>query len=260
MKTPNKWFEPSRFMHLLRRDIATHYKSLLVGMGAVASLFTFLLVFIPAFMDEPKPFINIEIHTGGYLFSLFLGGLWFSSGIWSDVNTTQQRQYFLTLPASDLEKYLSKWFLTGPVFMVVFTFVYWVFSFLVNAFAAGYPGIEYWPMTFFDNVFIRQLAPYYLLVQPLFLAGGIWFGRFAFIKTTLIAIILEILFIAFVSWLGAILFADLGEVVEQEINIQINNLDQVGLGILNTMNWLLSLISAIFFIVLGYIRLKERGA
>jgi hypothetical protein len=260
MKTPNKWFEPSRFMLLLRRDITTHYKSLLIGIGAVAALYIFFLVFIPSFMDNPQPFIDEDFHTGGYLFAMFLGGLWFSAGIWSDVNTTQQRQFFLTLPASDLEKYISKWLITGPLFLLAFTFIYWLFSMLVNVIALGYPGVAYWQLDMMGNEVITKLVPYYLLSQPMFLAGGIWFGRFAFIKTALVALALELLLIGFVAWLGGVLFAGMGDMLEQEVNVQIDKLDQLGLGFLNTLSWLFTLLTAIFFTVLGYIRLKERGA
>ena len=243
---------------MLRRDLSTHYKSILVGAGAVAAIFTFLIVIIPSFSPDPEP-LDEGFHTAGYLIAVFLGGLWFSSGIWSDVNSTQQRQHFLTIPASSLEKYLSKWLITGPIFLIVATLGYYVFSILVNGFASVFPGITYDGFSLFNEVNVGVM-PYYLLIHPVFLAVGIWFERFAFIKGSLIQIALQILYIGFIILLSTALFSSFESQVEQGLNIQIDNLEQMGLGKLESLNYVLGALTALFFGYLGYLRLTERGA
>lgn len=248
-----------RFIKLLRRDFLTHYKGVVVGAGAVAALFTLFLVVLPAFNSDPEPIFDKNFHVAGYLIAVVLGGWWFSSGIWSDLNTTQSRQHFLTIPASTLEKYLSKWLLSGPLFLIVATLAYLLFSILINTVAQGYPGVEYNALDFTHEAIV-QVLPLYLIIQPTYLLAGIWFGRFAFVKVSIVGLVFQFLYIGFIAGLGGLLFDGLDERMEGNFNFVFNDLDRFGLGAIQSSFLLLGVLVAVFFAYIGYVRLQERGA
>ncbi|MFK7971808.1 MAG: hypothetical protein AB8F95_15685 [Bacteroidia bacterium] len=243
-------------MLILRRDLQTHSKSMLIGLGAMMALYAFIMIVLPRLNSSasPKP-ISESFHVGGYLIALFLGGSWFASGIWSDLNDTQKRQHFLTIPASNLEKYLSKWLISGPVFLIGLTVIYWLFSIAVNGLASVYPGVEYDSFTLKD-LQIGMMLPYYLMLHPFFLAAGIWFGRFAFLKGLLVYMVFQLLLIGFIVFLTSVLFDGLEGRLEDVTSIQFFDYADI----LNNMNFWIGVASGIFFGCLGYIRLTERGA
>lgn len=258
MRTTNKWFDPGRFALMLRRDLSTHYKGVLIGAGAIVAFFTFLMVIVPSFSSEPEPLFE-DFHTAGYLIAVFLGGLWFSSGIWSDVNTTQQRQHYLTIPASNLEKYASKWLITGPVFLIVATIAYYVFSIMINGLAGIFPKVEYFSFDLFNETNMTVM-PLYLFIHPFYLAVGIWFERFAFVKGSLIQILIQMIYIGFVVGLISLLFSGMEDQVETGMSMQFNAMNQIGFGNIVALQYTLGALTALFFGYLGYLRLTERGA
>ena len=110
------------------------------------------------------------------------------------------------------------------------------------------------------NEYNVAVMPFYLLIHPFYLAVGIWFERFAFIKGSIVQMILQFLFIGFVALLGVVLFSGFEGQTEQRLFIQANNLEQIGLGYLVSLNFILGAVTALFFGYLGYLRLTERGA
>ena len=181
----NKVFKPRRFAQLLLRDLAGGYKSLLVAMAAVAG-FVLLVSALTVFGSKlggirsgmgnyyPNLFVNI----------LFLGGFIVTSLAFREARQNGGGTFYLTLPASSLEKYASKLLATSVGYalgsLVFFTAV-----------AAASEGINRLIFGFGNSFFnpfdsgVLQAIGYYLIFQSVFLLGSVWWKKLAFVKTAL---------------------------------------------------------------------------
>ncbi len=198
----NQSFSFSRFGHLLRRDFNQSGKSFLVLMTIMFVVWT-----INAFGSNDDRDV---FHTSQFLPWLFLGGFIVTSLAFYEFIKPTERQFYLQLPASNLEKFISRWLLTSIVYTIGLIIYYWLFSLFANWLGA----------TFFDHKF-AAFTPFhgnniigikvYLAAQTIFLAGAAAFKRFAFFKTLFAAIIIA----AIVGLIGLtsfrIIFADLFE-------------------------------------------------
>ncbi|RZK44595.1 MAG: hypothetical protein EOO59_21745 [Hymenobacter sp.] len=91
----------------------------------------------------------------------------------------QRAALALTLPASQLEKYLVAWLLSLPVFLVVYLAVFYLADWLVLQ-AMGLPGQT------LVNVFTPDAGPVlliFLVLHGLALWGSIFYTRLQFVKT-----------------------------------------------------------------------------
>src|SRR5579872_5309262 len=105
-------FSFSRLFRLIGNDLSLHKKTILLS--AIA-----LLIFFSLFAFS-------------YFFVLYVGGLTLTSMAFYDVHDKQKAHLFLMLPCSNLERWLSKWFLTSIGYIVGTLLVYWI-SLLVTS-------------------------------------------------------------------------------------------------------------------------------
>ena len=118
-------FSIQRVAWLIRNDIWEGYK--LVGVIALA-VFGFFLF----------PYLNLDLnedptrHELLYNLLLFVGGFIFTSIIFRELYTKPRGQFYLTLPASHLEKITSKWLLSAILYPIGVTIGYWLFSIMGN--------------------------------------------------------------------------------------------------------------------------------
>lgn len=241
----------------MRRDAFTHLRGVWIGAGAILGFLLFLMIGIPLLGDRTP--IAPGFHEYAFLVVLVVGVSWFGAGIWSDLNTSQSRQGFLTIPASLTEKYLSKFLISGPIFIVVIAIAYQLFSWVCNA-AAGILGMEYDAFELFtlqNGTFIL----FTLVLHPANMLVGIWFNRFAYIKGALVITLIEIVFFGLLGFISYYLFKDLGDQVQSSINFSIENLENYGMAWVDTLGQILFWgFLGPFFVYLGFIRLKEREA
>jgi hypothetical protein len=181
----NKVFKPRRFAQLLLRDLAGGYKSMLVAMAAVAGS----VLLLSALTVLGRKLGGITAGTGNYygnLFNnlLFVGGFIVASLAFREVRQNGGGTFYLTLPASSLEKFASK-LLTTSVGYALGSLVFF------TAVAAVSEGIN--RLIFgFGNYFFNPFDPgvlaaigCYLVFQSIFLLGSLWWKKLAFVKTVL---------------------------------------------------------------------------
>lgn len=163
----------SRLAHLIRRYAMLHGGAFLLSVG-VAALLLLLAAFIHGGGDTggDGPFFLVT-----YGLAIIVGGFLYAGGALSEFRTADGRQSFLTLPASDTEKWLSVWLLTGPAFVCVVTLAFWLWSLLINVLfaASAWPGFI--PFDVFAEPTGEIVLAYLLLVHPLALLGAVWFDR-----------------------------------------------------------------------------------
>lgn len=132
----------------------------------------------------------------GYAFILYSVGLVITSNAFTDLNTPEKGQFFLTLPASSLEKLTARWLLTGIVFMFYSYLLYLLCSLItLNINGNGLMSLH------LLSPMILAIFAKYLVLNSVALLGAIYFRRYNLIKTSLcvgalISIITAVVFLA----------------------------------------------------------------
>jgi hypothetical protein len=181
----NKVFKPRRFAQLLLRDLAGGYKSLLVAMAAVAG--SVLLVSALTVLGRKLSGATIGVwnyYPNLFVNILFLGGFIVTSLAFREARQNGGGIFYLTLPASSLEKFASKLLATSVGYalgsLVFFTAVAAV-SEGVNRLIFGFGNSFFNP---FEPGILESLG-YYLVFQSVFLLGSVWWKKLALVKTVL---------------------------------------------------------------------------
>jgi hypothetical protein len=180
----NKVFKPRRFGQLLLRDLAGGYRSMLVAMAAVAGTVIMISALTVLGMRVAGGRTGVwNFHFNFYSNLLFLGGFIVTSLAFREAQQNGGSGiFYLTLPASSLEKYASK-LLTTSVGYALGSVVFY------TAVAAASEGINRlifgFGNPFFNPFDLRVLEGigYYLVAQSIFLLGSIWWRKVAFLKT-----------------------------------------------------------------------------
>lgn len=197
----NQYFSFQRFGHLLRRDFNKSGKAFLI-------LMTIMFVVWTINTTSNANSHESELHIKMFPQWLLLGGFIISSLAFYEFIKPTERQFYLQLPASNLEKFVSRWLLTGITYTVGLVIFYWLYSLFANWIGTTFYNHQFDAFTpFRENNLIAIKS--YLAAQTIFLAGAATFKRFAFFKTLFAAIILTAI-VALISLTSfRIIFADL---------------------------------------------------
>ena len=194
-------FSLRRLGMLLRRDFSAGYKSVFIAMAAVGG-FVILVSVVSAFGRELGP-----IHKTMYYPLLFLGGYIVTSLTFKELHLNGQGVFYLTLPGSNLEKYLSKLLVTSAGYAFGSLFFYTAVSSAaegINRLIFGYGHPFFNP---FERYTLIAVAVY-LVTQAVFLVGSVYFRKLAFIKTNLYLWLFGIALAILVGVVAWIIFRD----------------------------------------------------
>jgi hypothetical protein len=184
-------FNRKRFFLLLKKDFYTQYKTYLIALGAIFGIL--LIVNICSITSFDQWNFNLVF----YPLTLFIGGFIFTSLSFQELAHEQSRISYLTLPASNLEKFISRLITTSIGYVVVSLVLYFLFSafaFAMNKVIFGYAHPIFNP----SHPVIGLCILIYLVTQSIFLFGAIYFRGNTFIKTTLSLFILATMYWIFI--------------------------------------------------------------
>lgn len=169
-------FSLTRFAYLLRSDLVNRYRSLAIVSGTLAALMLVHGLLTAAFSQNPD---NIFAVWGVGM--LFIWGAIAASKSFSELHDKNQNEAFLLLPASALEKVVSRLLLVTVglgLYIIVFTNVVSWLNALLGFVTFGRRDLLFPPF----GANLRMLA-FFLVQQSLFFAGAAWFRKNHFIKT-----------------------------------------------------------------------------
>ena len=256
----NNTFDFNRFSLLLKKELWSGNKKPLIVAGAV---FGFLILVA-----------LLQIYwTGGYeemnwnMFPviIFFGGLIFTSVIFYEFNDKTGTHHYLSLPASNFEKFLSKWLITAILFPIGASILFLIYSKIGDAIYFNYrseTGYIPWKLTDWWSIFFLKI---YVVYQSTYLIGAVVFQKYTFFKTSIVHWGIGIASAIIGSILFRIIFADQFEglfYINQDINMQtsdtvIDFMENKFLSILEFALWYL--VPPIMWIV-GFFKLKEKEA
>ena len=243
-------FEPKRFLLLLRNDLMTHFKTSLIIIGSIIGALSFL-VFLANFNGSLS-----RLHLESFKLVIIPGGYLLTAASFRFLHEKNRSSFYLTLPASHIEKLLSRLVLTTIGFVVGVSALYYVFSLLASGASVFINGDSLPVFNPFEHGNI-VLISFYWITQSVFLLGAIHFRSHHFIKTIFslwLFIAVIIIFTIGVVWLAF-------DVSLFGYN-QIYHLKQLGLGdmsqpVFRIMKMLIVYGIAPFFWLISYLKLKE---
>ena len=120
--------------------------------------------------------------------AMFIGGFWFSSNIYKELHEPGIAYRFLTLPATNIEKLIYAWLLTSPLVIIVSFIIINFTAWIAVMFCTAIFDINYETLKIFDYHF-GSIALLYIVIQPIFLLGALFFRKLNFFNTVLWLII-----------------------------------------------------------------------
>ncbi len=123
-------------------------------------------------------------HVSFYIQLLFIGGFISTSFAFREVRQNGAGIFYITLPASQFEKFASKLLVTS----VGYALGSLVFYTATAAASEGINHLIFGAGNGFFNPFgltVLRAVGIYLLAQSIFLLGSIWFKKLAFVRTVL---------------------------------------------------------------------------
>jgi hypothetical protein len=234
----NNTFNIKRFGFVFRKDMLENWKRymflFLTMLGVIAIIIVWQSIdyygYAPG-MNYRN--INLELLTSSSLmFAAF--GILFASTFMNPMNSKTKRIAFLTCPASNFEKALSRWLIVTVGYVISFFVALWLADALrVGICAAGYPELE---VNFLDlsglirtgdesdrncvfdhtDIFALVLSSYFL-VQSIFILGATFWEKAAFVKTFTVGAAIVLVFILVCRWAILLSYGDfegLGNVLD----------------------------------------------
>lgn len=218
----NNTLNIKRLIAILKMDFRQRKRLLIVvvlGVFALMSFVTFVNV-----MDtygEPNATLP-KFYEPFYAALLLGGGFLYSSISFREFNRKETAFSYLSLPASHLEKFLSKWLQTALFFPLALTLIFLLLPSVTGLLVSPLtdlenPGFDLsmivegnWLNTGMDFK-VYHFIPFYMALQSIFLLGAITFQKGEIFKTIIVAFIVFITlvllgFLSFSDYLFSIAF------------------------------------------------------
>lgn len=181
-------FSSRRLLFLIRRDVFLSGRSIVI-----ISITLFLVIVVISIIN------NFSRHSGfshflNFSVTLFIAGYIMAARAFIDIHDKSRAYEWFMLPASILEKFLTRLIITSLGWAVLFTIIYSVASLFgetMNLIIFGYRHVLFNP--FSERVLLAVLQ--YLITQSVFLFGAVYFRKNHFIKTLLAILIVGIGFL-----------------------------------------------------------------
>lgn len=242
MNIKKEAFSMNRFGLLVKRDLLSSYRAILIRIAAASGVLLFVDL-MSLWQDGPDLFHHIEVFTA----VLFVGGFIATSGAFREVHRKETNQSYLLIPASPLEKVISK-IAFYTVGWIILTAV-WYTLYILVVYGAGELLLgSHYPLHGPFHPQLLTVYAHYIVLQSIFLIGAIFFRRTNFFKTALamfvllllLALIMAIFFrIVFASYFTGLCIFDVTawEPFEAMFPYQFSGLMEIMNGVKNVVYW-----------------------
>ncbi|MCB0630033.1 MAG: hypothetical protein R2824_14535 [Saprospiraceae bacterium] len=186
-------FNVLRIRLLLWSDLRLHWRRnviMLAGLLVFSSLCYYVLVFDSSMAANNMPYLQgqwvvyAKFHVYFFPVVLLAGGFIFTSISFGELNSSNSRSFYLSLPATALEKVTGKWLLTALLFPLSWLLLYQIFAWITyNSFQIqGYKMVK---LSLIDP-WLWLWIGIYILTQTIFFLGAVTMPKYSLIKTGLV--------------------------------------------------------------------------
>lgn len=189
-------FSPSRFLRVIQNDALRIARPLLYCTVVVLGLT--VLVYCAVFETGN----TVSPPASAVLFGMYLmgGGLILTGMAFQDMHHPLERYRYLMLPCSNLERFLSRYLLTGPLFLLYATLTFAAIDWVANLLTEQWIEVREPLLSPFSPQSL-VLMRVYLFAHIAVLTGAICFRSYALLRTTLFlllgfAVLLAVMYVA----------------------------------------------------------------
>lgn len=243
-------FQPIRFYRFLRFILAVNRLRLVyfiiaaIGMALIATL-------IPVVGGMIKSTLIFNSHEAQFIFILFVTGFLFSSGGFVKNRSKIGLMEYLSIPASQFEKFLGELVLSVVLYPLCLFVTYYLFSLGINAFLSELVNAFFMPFNL-ELPYYGEILLVYLFAQGLFLFSSITYQKMPLLKVLLWCILPIIVVFVFIS-IGSLSSNSIMGFDEETYR-----------NVLNTFilrhRYEMAIPLGLFFYALTYLKLKEKEA
>lgn len=244
-----------RFKLVVNRFFVLNRKNWSVGLlGAGGILFSIWMIPVVFGSSNVASQIHFEMIEVPAMFLLALGGMVITSHIFHEIHSQSQAFRFLTLPATNFEKFAGAWFITSVAFLVVVLVAIFLLSVIIEIISAV--NYSNWNNFKLFNPFQEgRFESYgnYFLYHSIYLLGAIYFKKNNFLKTVL-AIILFILGAVTIIGITGFFYSF---VLSEPFSVDLNLIEQAGRWG-SILRYAGNVIITALFLLFGYLQLKNK--
>lgn len=239
-----------RLGFFIRRQLYLNFSTMWVALATIVGLLfifsTLVSYFQPATVMGDPPLIGLRNF---YLVVFMLTGYVFTSTVFNEMHAPQKSYMFLTLPVSATEKLLAAWFITSPLYVVLFGLIMLLLLFFSSLVAGSLDALSF----LFDRNFFAVIRVY-LVTQAVFFLGATTFRGNNFLKTLLALILVAFAIAAYTGGLGYLLFWD----GTHQVRLGGEQRDMTEYIFTKVIPMLFWWLLAPFLLLVSYFKLKER--
>ena len=249
----NNLFDLKRLLLLMRRQIFSSAKSLLIAFGGMAGTLLIISLLV-AYFNPPALSGMVPL----YFVVMFIGGYVFTSNIYFELHQVQRSYSYLTLPVSLTERLVSAWLITGPLFAVFSLLAMLLIGLAGNLVMQLLNGTMPFNLVIFTGSL--KTIGIYLVTQSVFLLGAVYFRKNNFLKTLLALFLVSLALNIYSGLVGWGLFRSLsGDMVMMEGQVVIAPLENLMTKVLPAVfKFIFWYLTIPFFLVTTWFSLKER--
>jgi hypothetical protein len=189
-------FNWQRFLRVFFNDLLL-LQARRIGVASLGLMGVGILVYVTNVTEIPDANQGVGIVT--FLILLIGGGSIFTSMIFNDMHHPLERFHYLMLPCSNLERFVSRYLITAPLFLVYAVVLFKVFEVIANFICSLLWYGDTVPVVDFGNEEIRHGILGFFVGHVFVFTGAIWFRSYSLIKTMMASFV-------FWSALGAVFF------------------------------------------------------
>ncbi len=193
-------FDFKRLYLLIKKDFYTQYKTYLIGLGAIFSILYVVNI------SSVASYNSWNFHLVFFPLTLFIGGFIFTSLSFRELDNERSLIFYLTLPASNLEKFISKLLISSIGYVLVSLVLYFLFSLTAFVFCTLIFGYAHQIFNPFHHLILTCICLYFV-TQSIFLSGAVYFRGNTFIKTILSVFVLAVLYQVFIVIIAYLLYS-----------------------------------------------------
>lgn len=199
----NNHFSFNRWWTLVKKQWGENMKLYVLGMLAILGLLAFGFFLWVVSHGSNEEYREETLYFMG-LIGFFITGSVFASMLFSNLSQKDKAIHWLGSPATHFEKLCCALFYA----VIVFNAFYFLSFFLVKA--VGISILRMNPENRVITVYsfqqratelIQFLLIVYIAVQSFYLLGSVYFSRYSFVKTTVVGLLLIIVFILYANML-----------------------------------------------------------
>jgi len=259
MRSINKFLSFVRFRNTFYSDLLSNIWKIVIAAEALAGILLLFFIYVGIRTIEPNLYKTV------YPAIIIITGLIVTSLSFSELYTGKS-YFYLTLPSSLFEKLLSKLIIISVLYLLGINFLLIFVSITakgINYFLFGNQFSIFNPIH--PNILSSEL--FYLIVLTIFLFGAVYFKKYNFLKTILLISAPILFMIIFPAISYKIMFWEYQEsgilklqpgyaIAPPSVDYLVDTIQQI----VEIFTFLFYSVTAPFFLLLTYLRLRESEA